>query len=161
MAKSRRETETPEGFTTEVPIAPPVPDGFEQVTAERVRHWLVKGEGVVLYGRLVGRFDGKNGPYYQVKLLASCGVAETVGEGENKKKVESIAVIDDVINVDGHKALEDTLRTLCDDGGKYEIYAIYGKQVAIQGGHTFWPVVVHKNVVKRPTRASKEDMIPF
>ena len=157
MAKSRQDTDIPAGFSNVPPDAPPVPEGFEQVTAERVRKWFQKSGGAVLFGNLIGRFEGNNGAFYQLKLLAPCSVAEKV----EKKKVESIAKIGDIVNVDGHKALEDTLRTLCDDGGLYEIYAKYGEQVSIEGGHTFWPVVVHKRVVKPPTRVSKGDVIPF
>ncbi len=153
MAKNKEKV--PEGFAKPFPAS--VPEGFERITAERVNRWLKKTEGAILHGKLVGQFEGQNGVYFQVLLERPCLVTEKV-DGE---KIELTADSGQVINVDGHKALKDTLGSLCDDGGEYAIYCVYGAQVDIAGGHTFWPVTVSKNVLRPPTRKSKDDVMPF
>lgn len=158
MAKEKAkkvEVAIPEGFTN----ATSIPEGFERITAERVNRWFKKSEGAILHGKLIGQFEGSNGTYFQVLLERSALATEKIGEGDKAEKVEVTVDSGEIINVDGHKALIDTLSTLCDDGGEYAIYCVYGAEVSIGKGHTFWPVTVSKNVLKGPTRKSKGDVV--
>lgn len=138
-----------------------VPSGFtERVGREKGDGWLIKNEGTVVHGRLLGRFqmkqkndDGDYRVYYQVKLMTSCKAMWQDPEDKEKKEERQLPV-GAILNIDEHTALED-LGPRTRDGGIYDVWWKYVNKSKLPGGgnRTFWnlkgPLL---KVIKAPTR---------
>ncbi len=146
--KSKESSNLPKGFDTRVGRAKG--DG-----------WLKKVPGVVIIGRLQGRYemkgqqndDGSYRVFYQVQLQAGSGVFGKDGKPasttvpasaknpETDEKMEVELSEGQVVNIDEHKALED-LADYCGNGGIYDVYIRYVSQDPIpgKGKKTFWQV---------------------
>jgi len=140
-----------------------IPAGFtERVGRERGDGWLIKFEGAVVHGRLLGRFqmkqvndDGDYRVYYQVRLMKPAK-AQWVDPENKAHREERILAIGQILNIDEHTALED-LGPRTRDGGIYDVWWKYIDKSKLPGAgnRTFWNVkgpLLH--VVKSPTRAA-------
>lgn len=129
------------------------PSGFtEQVAStDRAAGWVIKREGVIVQGRLLGRQEmrSQDRAFYRIELHRD--VECTVGKGEDAKEVT--CVIGEIVNVDESTALED-LEPRTRDGGIYDVWIRYGKQAESnrKGQKGFWPADIRLKVIEEPTR---------
>lgn len=130
--KQQKRDAAPEGFDTN--IGRHLGDG-----------WVIKAEGAVVQGRLLGRFigtqkddDGVYQAFYQFKLAVPCKA--TKKEKGSQEVTEVMLQPGQILNVGEHKALEE-LSPYCRDGGIYDVWFRYGKQEKVAGTRrTFWTV---------------------
>lgn len=122
------------------------PEGFDMNVGRQLGDgWVIKGEGVVVQGRLLGRFignqkddDGVFQAFYQIKLQVPCKASHK--EKGSEESTEVMLQAGQILNVGEHKALEE-LSAYCRDGGIYDVWFKYGKQEKISGSRrTFWTV---------------------
>lgn len=144
--KSKGE-EAPEGFTETVS------------TTERGAGWVIKKEGVIVQGRLLGRQemsktgrDGSARAFYRVKLQRDCLCV--VGKGDDSQ--EATIVPGEVVNVDESYALQE-LEPRTRDGGVYDVWIRYGKQ---DEDSKFWPADIKLRVIEEPTRETTKRVAP-
>lgn len=137
-----------------------IPAGFDtRVGRERGDGWLKKEPGVVIQGRLLGRYtmkgqvsdDGTARTYLQVKLSDGSGIKGKDGkivagvpasqlDPTTREKLEVRLQPGQVINIDEHTALED-LAPWATDGGVHDVWFMYVSQDKVQGtNRTFWVV---------------------
>lgn len=125
-----------------------VPKGFDvRVGRERGDGWLKKSAGLVVFGRLLGRYimkghendDGTARVFYQIRLGEGSQVSAVFQDEETKEKKEVILTEGKILNVDEHKALED-LEAYAKDGGVYDVWMKYVEQrkMSGKGNRTFW-----------------------
>lgn len=159
------------------------PEGFDVNVGRQLGDgWVLKGEGVEVCGRLLGRFignqqddDGVYQAFYQIKLLMPCkATRKDKVSGESK---EIVLEKGQLLNVGEHKALED-LSPRTRDGGIYDVWFRYVRQDKVPNTRrTFWVVdgprlkvikpaqhAPHPEVVKRGTGNSspaEDGDIPF
>lgn len=158
-----------------------VPAGFDtRVGRERGDGWLLKSEGQVVQGRLLGRFymkgqqndDGTTRVFYQIKLDKGCiymkngerieGVRANFTDPESKEKSEVILKPGQILNVDEHKALED-LSPFTRDGGTYDVWFKYLRESPIpgRGNRTFWELKgPHIKTISQAKHAPRPDVAP-
>ncbi len=130
-----------------------IPEGFDEIvsSADRADGWAIKGEGVIVQGRLISRTvmrkvgrDGSRRAFYTLVLQRDCEC--TTGKGEEAKQVTLTK--GDTVNVDESTALQD-LEPRTRDGGVYDVWIKYGKQ---DPESQFWPAAIRLRVIKEPTR---------
>jgi hypothetical protein len=131
------------------------PDGFD-INAELTRAdgWAVKGEGLIILGRLINRQefrggDGKMRAFYSVLLQRKCRAV--IGQGD--EAAEGWLEKGQTVNVDDSAAL-GMLESRSKDGGTYDVWIRYGEKEKLKGkaGQTFWPAEVKLRMVKPPQR---------
>lgn len=131
MAKDMKEAEVPKGFDT-------------KVGRERGDGWVIKEAGVVVHGRLLGRYLGKqqddDGNYQAVYQIRVITPLKAVFTDEQKEKHEVMLEKGQIVNVGEHKALED-LSPYTRDGGVYNVWFQYLSEDKVPGTQrTFWRV---------------------
>ena len=138
-----------------------IPEGFDiNVGRERGEGWVVKEEGNVVQGRLLGRYTytarGKKRAYYQIKLQKEC-VCEIENPDYNEEAEDSEERIrvtlppDSIVNLDETTKLSD-LESYSGNGGIYDIWLVFGKKVDIGNGQSMWNVTGPRlAMVKKPS----------
>ena len=135
-----------------------IPEGFDvQVGRDLGDGWIRKGPGVVVQGRLLGRFigtqkddDGVFQAFYQVRLDVQ--VPAVRKNPETKEKEEVMLNPGEILNVGEHKALEE-LSPRTRDGGVYDVWFKYEKQDKVPNSNrTFWSVKGPRLKVIKPAQ---------
>lgn len=135
-----------------------LPSGYERVNSA-APVWLVKKDGVMMEGVMVGRFlrkgdqskRGQGSPYFYQFEVINNPVMGTVGS-KTEGTVEEVPVaVGQIISVDESEALRD-LEPYTDDGGKYQVCLVFGKKQTVKGtNRTFWPVEIGRRVLTPPS----------
>lgn len=143
-----------------------VPDGFDvNVGRERGEGWIVKEEGNIVQGKLLGRQTyktkrGKTRAFYQIELEKPClcevenpDFNEEADEDEtNVPRIRETLEEGAIVNIDEFKKLED-LAPYCKDGGQYGVWFVIGPKVDIGDDQTMWSLAAgpRLRVDKKPT----------
>ena len=129
------------------------PDGFNiNAGRERGDGWIVKEEGNIVQGRLLGRQTytsnrGKTRAFYQIQLQKPCQCEvenpdfndEADEDDDNSSRLREKLGEGKIVNIDEFKKLED-LAKYTTDGGVYDVwFAIVGK-VDIGDDQTMWQI---------------------
>lgn len=124
-----------------------IPDGFDKLGPEQAPY-VVKGEGVVVRGILMGRHlrkkaTGKGSPYYYQIQLTDGPVTCTTGSKKKGNKEEVTVETDGMVSIDETSSLAD-LKALTDrmdkDGERFEVFIKFGQKIDLDNGQSFWEV---------------------
>ncbi|KKM78673.1 hypothetical protein LCGC14_1357530, partial [marine sediment metagenome] len=111
--------------------------------------WWRPKEGAIVHGRLMGRHErntGKKQAFYQIKLISSASGIQ--GKGDDAEVVELEK--GGILNVNETKALQ-CLHPLTADDGIYDVFIKVLEKVAIEGGHSFWRMMMKKKTLRAAT----------
>lgn len=109
----------------------------------------------VIEGELLGKeemapdSDGEVRSYYRICLTRPCKV-EYKNDGE---KVESIAVVGDVVNV-GERQKLNPLDALIASGNRYRVFLHAAEKIRIGKGKTMWTFTIGKSIIAPVTPPS-------
>lgn len=145
---------------------PVIPSGFKSVTAESGVPWLQKEEGLVITGRLLGRFirrSDRGGAFYQVRLAQGPLPGQTGSKRKGDLKAVEVPA-GKTIAFDEMKALED-LACYADSDGVYDVWIHLKGKVDLPNGNTFWDTDIHVKQLQPPShpivKNNGADDVPF
>ena len=137
--KSGKDTVNSNGTNEEV-----VPEGFDSITPDKPSWWNIKTGGTI-QGRLMGRFTGRNGPYYQIRLSANMEVPSIEGKGE--AAIEKILMEGDTVSLGERSGLK-ILAPYAESDGIFDVFIKALEKVPLDGGQTWWRFKVATRTIK-------------
>ena len=162
MSENKSERNTAPVLATDPSLE--APDGFDtSIGRQMADGWFVRSENAICQGRLLARVPNgidKNSKkekfFYQIKLQKKCKA--TTGSDKDGDKQEVDLEVDQIVNIDESRALED-LKELATTGGVYDIWIKFGAKKKVDKGW-FWPIVdgPRIKVIKSP---QGDEEIPF
>lgn len=134
-----------------------VPEGYTKVSNARL--WFVKEEGAILQGIILNRIKRKDPTkesgeafYYELLCQRDCK-ASTADEEDNKKKVEVIARVGQIICIDEFASNGMWQHSLPIDGTGTSVWMKFIRKDKLDGLKTMWKTQqAHKQVKMKNVR---------
>jgi len=122
---------------------PEAPSGFTNVNSGRPAGYFNMGEGNILTGLLIGRFESNKERgkfFYQIRVSQDTTAQVSNGDGG---WVEGIVESGKLVNVDEHVRMT-SLKECSDSDETWEVWIGCGPKIDLPGNRTMWDVEVGK-----------------
>jgi hypothetical protein len=141
-----------------------MPEGFTKV--QQTRLWAIKEEGAILHGIILTRNEkkeslrpGEKAYFYEIRLLREAKVS-TTDEEDNKKKIEIVAKVGQIVCVDEFAGNISWKHQLPAAGKGTEFWMKFIRKDKLEGIKTMWKVDLGFRPVNMRDTA-EEEHIPF